>query len=375
MKNAKAALAIFAISALPLVAAAPAMAVIDRDAIALDCVIGNIGESDHALLPGESVTITLTNCDDDSRTIADYLDTGNATLDGVVLTNTPVEITSNNFTVIVEEYASLEVSGGLDLININLATVTDDPAGELLATEPATITANPDFFTTPEDSVLNEDGDPMLGGNDECDVAPGDHPYTTIDVTITTAGIYNFRVVDTDPVEEDMYYGIDSDLSPIGDNYLALFDNFNPDNVNTGIVGCNDDGDDNVDTFAGEMWAIATAAADERGQNDDNVGTSTGYILDDQFAWFSAELEPGEYTLVATTYGEYDVASWLSNLEDAEVDEASMTFEMWGPEGGLELGHVLADTGVEPTFALWTGLALAGTGVAITVARRRTQRD
>ena len=51
-----------------------------------------------------------------------------------------------------------------------------------------------------------------------------------------------------------------------------------------------------------------------------------------------------------------------------------MTYEMWGLEGGLELGHSLADTGVDPAFGLWTGLALAGTGVAITVARRRAQR-
>jgi hypothetical protein len=49
-----------------------------------------------------------------------------------------------------------------------------------------------------------------------------------------------------------------------------------------------------------------------------------------------------------------------------------MTYEIWGPEGGLVLG--LADTGVDPAFGLWTGLALAGTGVAITVARRRAQR-
>jgi hypothetical protein len=182
---------------------------------------------------------------------------------------------------------------------------------------------------------------------------------------------YTFRVVDTDPVEEDMYFGIDSDFSPVGDNFLALYTEFDSADINADIVGCNDDGDDEG-AVAGDLWATAKAAGFSRDQGDSNIHTSTGYMLDDQFAWFTATLQPGQYTMVGTLYDEYSESEWLTHLDDAEVTEASMTYEMWGPEGGLVLG--LADTGVDPAFGLWTGLALAGTGVAITVARRRAQR-
>jgi hypothetical protein len=166
-----------------------------------------------------------------------------------------------------------------------------------------------------------------------------------------------------------MYYGIQD--SPVGDNFLALYSEFDPTDIDSGVIGCNDDGDD-PGSAAGDLWAIAQTAADSRGQNDRNIYTTTGHILDNQFAWFTATLQPGQYTMVGTLYETFTEGEWSDELAGAEVTEASITYEMWGPEGGLVLG--LADTGVDPSFGLWTGLALAGTGVAITVARRRAQR-
>jgi hypothetical protein len=318
------------------------------------------------------VTITLTNCDNDLRTISDQSGFANATLDGVTLTSTPVLIDSDSETIVVDEHATLVLSDFED-ISINLATATPDPAGEILATATATLTSTPNFFVTADDAVLNDDGDPILGGVTECDVSAGSHPYSTIDVTITTPGTYTFRVVDTDPAEDDLYFGIDSDLSPIGDNFLALYSDFDPTHLDANIVGCNDDGDD-VGAASEDLWDLAKAERLARAQGDANIYTSTGFIIDDQFAWFTADLEPGEYSLVGTTYSDFDDIAWLERLDDANTDAASMVFEMWGPDGGLELGHNLAATGVEAGIALWSGLALAGTGVAITVARRRSQR-
>ena len=52
-----------------------------------------------------------------------------------------------------------------------------------------------------------------------------------------------------------------------------------------------------------------------------------------------------------------------------------VTYEMWGPAGGIIFGEELATTGgVEPSFALWAGIGIVGVGVAVAVARRREQR-
>jgi hypothetical protein len=373
-KTIKSAIALLAVSALPLIAVAPASAAIPRNAFTFDCDLGNDGEDDHALAPGESVTITLLNCDAGAYVISDADATGNATLGATVINATPLAITTDPATIVVDDFAQLLLEDPdaaiTQDININLATVTADPAGELLATTSATLTSDPDFFTTPDDAeILNDDA--LIGGVADCDVEVGSHPYATVDLTITEAGTYTFRVVDTDPVEEDLYFGIGGGSSPVGDNFLALYTEFDSADIDANVVGCNDDGDDDGAVSA-SLWAIADTAADTRSQGDKNIYTSTGYMLDDQFAWFTATLQPGQYTMVSTLYSEYSLGDWVDNLDDGGVTEASMTYEMWGPEGGLVLG--LADTGVDPAFGLWTGLALAGTGVAITVARRRAQR-
>jgi hypothetical protein len=370
-KTIKSAIALLAISALPLISVAPASAVIDRDAFTFDCNVGTIGETDHALAAGETVTITLLNCDDSGFEISDTWATGNARLGSVIITATPIAIVTDPATIVVDEFSQLFLNdpGIIDeYFYVNLADDSEDPAGDLLATTSTTLTSTSDFFTTPEDAEIF-DGDALIGGIAYCDVEVGSRPYSTVDVTITEPGTYAFRVVDTDPVEEDLYFGIEE--SPVGDSFLAIYTTFDPEDIDSGVVGCNDDGDDEG-AAAAEMWEIAHTAADSRGQGDENLLTSTGFILDDQFPWFAATLQPGQYTLVGTLYSAYTESEWLETLDSAGVTEASMTYEMWGPEGGLVLG--LADTGVDPAFGLWTGLALAGTGVAITVARRRAQR-
>ena len=59
----------------------------------------------------------------------------------------------------------------------------------------------------------------------------------------------------------------------------------------------------------------------------------------------------------------------------------STTYEMWGPAGGIDVGGgpapeapELAETGVEPTFALWSALFMIGTGAVIMAVRRRREQ-
>jgi hypothetical protein len=368
-------LALIAVSALPLIAVAPASAVIDRDAFTFDCNVGATGGNDHALAPGESVTITLLNCDQAGWIVSDFDDTGNARLGSLILTAAPIAIATDPATLTVDEFAQIYLFDNSSLddanyINVNLATTAADPAGDLLATTSTTLTEASDFFTTPDNAEIL-DGDALLGGIEFCAVEVGSRPYSTVDLTITQAGTYAFRVVDTDPVKEDMYYGIED--SPVGDNFLALYADFDPTDIDSGVIGCNDDGDDDGAPAEGR-WDIARTAADLREQSEPYILTTTGYLLDWEFPWFAASLQPGQYTVVGTLYNSFTEAQWTTELDNAGITEGSITYEMWGLEGGLELGHSLADTGVDPSFGLWTGLALAGTGVAITVARRRAQR-
>jgi hypothetical protein len=94
-KALKSALALLAVSALPFIAVAPASAAIPRNAFTFDCNLGNNGEDDHALAPGESVTITLLNCADPAWEISDSSGTGNATLGATEITATPLAITTD----------------------------------------------------------------------------------------------------------------------------------------------------------------------------------------------------------------------------------------------------------------------------------------
>ncbi|PTW90495.1 hypothetical protein C8A06_0184 [Microbacteriaceae bacterium MWH-Ta3] len=361
----------------PFTLASPAYAVLDRASVTVDCNSPESGENDQGLLVGETSVITYVNCADDDYVLVDNLDSGNAidqnqNVIGVV----PVSITSDPFTVTVTEFASVTaysdlLQNGYE-VRFTVGNQVADPFGTLLATEEATLPLNgPEFNVA---IATDEFTEVPLADIVGCEIMPGAHTYGTIDITVTDAGLFTFRVVDTFPEEEDLYFGIPE--SPIGDNFLAVYSEFNAADIESGLIGCNDDGDD----WAVSQWDETNLIADELGLGDGFVETSTGYLLDDQFPWFGVNLEPGTYTLVAATWGEMSSADWTAGDTGDytwEPVDGTITYEMWGPEGGLTIGMAeaeLAETGVDSSFAVWAAIGLAGTATAMTVARRRTQR-
>ncbi len=361
---------------IPLTLASPAYAVLDRSSITIDCNDQpTSNERDHGILADETLTVTFINCANNDFTILDDLNSGHAVdQSNTVLTNVGSAISSNPYIVEVTEWAALRVQSidlGYDLdIDITRGTQTEDPEGMLLATSDADIALDAPEFTV-ADGVVPDD-EVQLNNIAGCEIIPGAHVYGMIDITVTQSGNYTFRVVDTSPAEEDLYFN--QPVSPIGDNFLALYSEFDPSNIESGLLGCNDDGDD----YAVDEWNLANTFADDNNLADGYVETSTGYILDDQFPWFGATLEPGTYTIIAATWDEMSSAMWQAGDNQSgdtwEPTDASVTYEMWGPEGGLTLGHELAETGVNAGFAVWSGIALIGTATAITVGRRRSQR-
>jgi hypothetical protein len=170
-----------------------------------------------------------------------------------------------------------------------------------------------------------------------------------------------------------MYWQVDD--FPSTDPFLAVYEDFDPSNPEDGIVGCNDDSDDNSDSPAIDaLWDAPVP---------DSIETGTGFIADNQWPWLQTVLEPGNYTMVMMPYhtastedfdaGRFGATS--GSIHTWDPTEISTTYEMWGPEGGIVFDEGLAPTGgVNPSFGLWAGLGIIGVGIALAVARRREQR-
>jgi hypothetical protein len=185
-----------------------------------------------------------------------------------------------------------------------------------------------------------------LGGDATCELESGEHVYTTHTVSVSASGEYTFRVVTTDPLTEDVVAWGDDSL-PIGDPYVAVYSTFDPNNPDSNIVGCNDDGDYNG---SGTEYLGGTSAT---------IGHT--YLVEDEFPQFVKTLDAGTYTLVLTTYREYSTAAW----NGASFPAQSATFELWGPEGAF----ALPDTGfATPSWVLPTGLSVVALGLAIGMA-------
>ncbi len=367
---------------LPITLATPAFAVdYDRLNITVDCDLGEIGEDDHVLAPGEVLTVTFANCS--GFTIEDEDNTGNATMpdNTVIVSGNTQTISSNNFVVTVDGEADLEVDDDEPDVDVYVAEPVDDPTSTLLATEEVTLS-----LSAPETMIREAmigdpfgddgDGDVYLDGKEECQVEPGLHVYETLEFTVTRAGTYDFRAVAVSPIDEDLNWGVDK--YPSSDPFLAVYETFNPALPETGLVGCNDDGDDTGVNSIDNAWSGA-----------DGLVTESGDILDEQWPWFRTTLEKGNYTLVYmpfSTVGTEDFAagrfgdtSW-SNVTWDPIAQ-TVTYEMWGPAGGIDVGGgpapdapELAETGVEPTLALWSALFMIGTGAVIMAVRRRREQ-
>ena len=378
--------ATFVAAALPITLATPAFAVeYDRLNITVDCDLGEIGEDDHVLAPSEVLTVTFVNCD--GLSLEDNDNTGNAILpDSTVLNSSGTQIISgNSFVVTVDGEADLAVDDDED-VDVYVAGPTDDPSSTLLATEDITIELSASETMIREEAIgtAGDDGSGniYIDGKEQCQVEPGLHVYETLEFEVTKEGTYDFRAVGVSPIDEDLNWGVDK--YPSSDPFLAVYETFNPALPESGVVGCNDDGDDTGVPAIDGAWAIDDSNSFE------GLLTESGDIVDDQWPWFRATLEKGNYTLVYmpfSTVGTEDFAAGrfgdLSSTSDVTWDPIAqtVTYEMWGPAGGIDVGGgpapdapELAETGVEPTFALWSALFMIGTGAVIMAVRRRREQ-
>jgi hypothetical protein len=384
----KSAIAMVVAFSIPAIAVAPASAAaIDRYTITVDCdaTLSVTGEDTQNIADGDLLTITFLNCS--GIEIWDNDDLANAALPGgTVVDNTENQmINSDDFDVTVDGTAGLEINTstiglGTDWdINIKVADDAGDPNSTLILTDDLTLEIGaPDMMIREEDigdDVADDGtGDIYMGGDDACQVEPGNHVYDAINFDVLIDGTYDFRAVDVLPLDEDMYWMVDK--YPAGDPFIVVYEDFDPNNPEAGIVGCNDDSDDNSDNPTIQaLWV----------ENPDSLVTGTGYITDNQWPWFRADLEPGDYTIVYMPFPTISTSNFAAGQHDASSDSSTtwdptamtVTYEFWGPEGGIVLSsdEELATTGgVNPSFALWAGLGIVGVGVAVAVARRREQR-
>ncbi|MEQ1736664.1 MAG: hypothetical protein ABL886_09725, partial [Rhodoglobus sp.] len=92
--------------------------------------------------------------------------------------------------------------------------------------------------------------------------------------------------------------------------------------------------------------------------------------------YFATALAPGQYTLVLMTWedlssSDFDAGYAPYDDLDFAAGTKSTTFELWGPVGGITLGHLaLAATGVETGYA-GVGLLVTVAGFVLLVISRR----
>jgi hypothetical protein len=272
------------------------------------------------------------------------------------------------------EVALLVAAGGSTFASVLALDVYDmnDPSGVRLIDDSKALPLDAETFTIgTEAQHLAEDEIP-IDGNEDCGILAAEHLYTLQRIHVSVAGEYTFRVVGTDPISSDMLLG---SYTPIDDTMIALYKgDFDPANPDSAVAGCNDDFNDL--TIDGFDWDVPNYQVM---QDRVFAATEDGKALEGHFPVFTSNLTAGDYTMLVTTYWGLTSEAWNAGEDEFgtwDPAEAHIDYEVWGPEDGAELvdEFALASTGVDPSFGLWTGLALAGTGVAITVARRRTQR-
>jgi hypothetical protein len=361
---------------LPIGFASPAFALNTRLAITVDCDLGETEEDDHVIAPTDVLTITLLNCEGEDAIDDD--DTGSAVLNGTTtLTPTAFVLGSGPQQIVVTGSTDIHIADleiGVIDIDVNSAGPAYTPSSTLLATEVLTLEVGAPETMIREsaigDPVADDgEGDVYVGGNEECEVIPGEHVYTTFEIDVVIAGDYEFVATAVSPVDEDLVWG--EPKYPSSDPFIALYTTFDPANPESGVVACNDDGDESAITAVNEAWFNAG------GDDYDGLELYNGDIIDDQWPWLGSTLDVGRYTLVYMPYyaigseqfasGEGSVASGYE--DDWTPSPQSVTYDMWGPEGGFT--SQLADTGVNPTLGIWVAIGLLVVGGSFAVVRRK----
>lgn len=273
--------------------------------LAIDC--DNLPAEEIYWTPiGETITVELTNCFEYIvfDTFGDVVDTGSG--DPATLIVNP--------TTYIDFYDS---SGNFvwDAV-FNPIYPQTTPSGQLLLTETLDLPLNALEMNvgSPNRPDLNDD-EHFLGGIEDCDLEADDtgiHVYQTFEIEVLKSGEYTFRGVDTDPLSD--YLSSLNPESALSDPFLALYTSFDPANPDDNIVGCNDDLNDFYEDYGDDMAEQLPG----------------GRLMEGHQPYFSADLEPGLHTVVLTLYDEVENSDWWQ-----ENGPGSVTFEMWGPEGGL----------------------------------------
>ena len=262
-------------------------------------------------------------------------------------------VNSSTFTAILTGAVLASALGATPAFAANYA-VPDPSSGVLIDTTGLYISETPDVFYVGS----GRDGDHALGGNRGCEInAKSDHVFGTQSILVSVEGEYTFRVVETSTNQTNFYpevwnsfeyFGAGRDLHPIEDSFIAIYEGgFDKDNPDSRVIGCNDDSD--------EIWAVLNANdggtdpdwVDYAGDTGtwvygtDNV-TINGDPVSGQMPQFTAHLEPGEYTILLTTWNEMPLDWWTnSTAPDSDWDwaggDASVTTEIWGPAEGVTL--------------------------------------
>lgn len=336
-----------ALVGLGLALSAPLAATAATSSYDLDCESLPSDGHTFTVLPGDTVTLNLTNFD----SIIEFSGVVEPAPIGGVPDATIVADAGDEFVLVDTTCLN---SFYVEVVEASPETI---PAGSLLATQTISISS-----PAPQISLVENDGgggEHQLAGNEDCGLstdAGGAHVYGTLDITVTTAGTYTFKGLFTTPAGS--YAGLNP-FDPIEDPFLAVYSAFDPSDPDTGVVGCNDDLND-----------VGPGNHDAEYRADNS-------IIEGHVPYFSADLEPGQYTLVLLTWEDLGTSDFEAGTApyselDFTVGTKSTTFELWGPTGGITLGHVaLAATGVETGYG-FAGIAAAGAGlVLLLVARRR----
>ncbi len=319
------------------VAAAPLAASAATTSYTLDCETLVTSGLDFPVVPGDTVTLEVTGFD----SYYDYV--GGSTV--------PVDETGDTLVLAsgseLQLYSDSGPCTGSFYAYVFDAAPETVPSGSLLFTEEITIPLGAPQITLTED----EDGEHFLGGDEDCGLSTevhGIHVYGTLDVAVTTAGTYTFRGMVSSP--EGDYVPINA-FDPIGDPMLAVYSAFDPTNPDSGVIGCNDD-------------------LNDIGDENDAEYLADGTIIEGHQPWFSAALEPGDYTLVLMTWedlSDENLADGFAPYSETDfvVGPKSTTFQLWGPTGGLDIGD--DDPEVDPEVEPGTEAPkLAATGIDAT---------
>ena len=236
------------------------------------------------------------------------------------------------------------------------------PPGDLLVSERIPLAGDRELTVAPNVNPWQH----QFPDDPACQVwaqSHGAHVYTEVTLTVETAGTYTIKGISSDPPGRTVPL---SPPHPIEDPFLALYDTFDPDAPDDGIVTCNDNA-----YMVGDMNRVEYRA-------------DLSFISGNQ-PILSADLEPGTYSLILMTSGDLSMDDVQNGTEPGSdvpypAGPMSVDIEVWGPAPivatpATPTPPALAATGgsVDGTAAV-AGAVLALVGAALLVAGRRARR-